>query len=364
MKHIRDGVTFNLSNAKKWIAAPISNLEFKLVENDTKILVKCTPSQDQALQYYMYKWANTIMVYDKAKNSWIKSKTGWVGAYRSILVNYEKKVNKTQLDNMLRAAAQKYFYENAYSLIITHDENYHRLSTHEKKFAMFIVQSDGYLRINWAAEKVFYLGHSNPLKTNFSWNFLGKCCRPLGSIKRSTLKNYSQLGKCPFKVLYMFQIISTLNRDDYWFGPMTYTITKYCELEKKVVAKKHNFIQTAGKFVGLEHKKSLTANGINAIKKFNNLDQEVKDAKIDDVISASEHAYFLYDNQNLIHETFISEINKHVHLIGSISFFDKIAADGKIFLIKTRNKLKFDVKKMQKLVILNLIFLLRTQIKK
>ena len=63
LKHIRDGVTFNLSNAKKWIAAPNSNLEFKLVENDTKMLVKCTPSQDQALRYYMYEWANTIMVY-------------------------------------------------------------------------------------------------------------------------------------------------------------------------------------------------------------------------------------------------------------------------------------------------------------
>ena len=98
---------------------------------------------------------------------------------------------------------------------------------------MFIVQSDGYLRINWAAEKVFYLGYSNPLKTNFSWNFLGKCCRALGSIKRSTLKNYAQLGKCPFKVLYMFEKISTLNRDDYWFGPITYTITKYHKLEKK-----------------------------------------------------------------------------------------------------------------------------------
>ena len=69
------------------------------------------------------------MVYDKAKNSWIKSKTGWVGAYRSIMVNYEKKVNKTQLDNMLRTAGEKYFYENVYSLIITHDENYHRLTT-------------------------------------------------------------------------------------------------------------------------------------------------------------------------------------------------------------------------------------------
>ena len=163
---------------------------------------------------------------------------------------------------MLKAAAQKYFYKNAYSLIITHEENYHRLSTPDKNFSMFIVQSDGYLRINWAAKKVFYLGYNNPLKTNFSRNFLGKCCRPLGSIKRSNLKNYAQLGKCPFKVLYMFQIISTLNRDDYWFDRMTYAIVKYRELEKKVVAKKHNFIQTTGKFVGLEHKKSLTANDV------------------------------------------------------------------------------------------------------
>ena len=80
LKHIRYGVNFNLSNARKWIAAPISNLEFKLVENDTKILVKCTPSLDQTLRYYMYEWANTIMVYDKAKNSWIKSKTWWGGS--------------------------------------------------------------------------------------------------------------------------------------------------------------------------------------------------------------------------------------------------------------------------------------------
>ena len=55
LKQIRDGINFNLSNAKKWIAALINNLEFKLVENDTKILVKCTPSQDQTLRYYMYK---------------------------------------------------------------------------------------------------------------------------------------------------------------------------------------------------------------------------------------------------------------------------------------------------------------------
>ena len=122
---------------------------------------------------------------------------------------------------------------------------------------MFIVQSNEYLRINWAAEKVFDLGYSNPLKANFSWNFLGKCCRPLGSIKRSTLKNYAQLGKFPFTVLYLFQIISTLNRDDYWLGPRTY---------EKIVAKKHNFIKKTGKFAGLEHRKSLTVKDVNVIK--------------------------------------------------------------------------------------------------
>ena len=60
---------------------------------------------------------------------------------------------------------------------------------------------------------------------------------------------------------------------------------------------------------------------------------------------AFQNMLFLYDNQNLIRETFISEIDKKVNFIGSISFFDKVEANNEMFLIKNKNKLKFDFNK-------------------
>ena len=53
----------------------------------------------------------------------------------------------------------------------------------------------------------------------------------------------------------------------------------------------------------------------------------------------------MYDNDNLIRETFISELNKKVNLIGSITFYEEINKQGKAFLISNESKLKFDVKK-------------------
>ena len=62
------------------------------------------------------------------------------------------------------------------------------------------------------------------------------------------------------------------------------------------------------------------------------------------LLCISEYAYFLYDNQNIIKETFISEINKKVSLTGSISFFDKVKDSGEMFLINNKNKLLFKLK--------------------
>ena len=64
-----------------------------------------------------------------------------------------------------------------------------------------------------------------------------------------------------------------------------------------------------------------------------------------EIVNPSEHDFFLYESQNLIRETFVSEVNKQVHLIGSVSFLDKIQKDGKMQLVKASNKQKFDVKK-------------------
>ena len=122
-------------------------------------------------------------------------------------------------------------------------------------------------------------------------------------------------------------------------------ITEDYTLPKKIVTKKYNYIQSTDFFPTLTYKKNLTAKEQKDIKSFNNYDKEVALAKISDIANPSEHAYFLYDTQNLIRENFISEINKQVNLIGRISFFDKIAKDGKMQLKKTTDKLKFDVKK-------------------
>ena len=40
---------------------------------------------------------------------------------------------------------------------------------------------------------------------------------------------------------------------------------------------------------------------------------------------------------------------KKVYLIGGISFFDRTYEDGKMFLIKTNNKMKFDVRKNEEI---------------
>ena len=69
-----------------------------------------------------------------------------------------------------------------------------------------------------------------------------------------------------------------------------------------------------------------------------------KEAEAYNLLSISEYAYFLYDNQNIIKETFISEINKKVSLIGSISFFDKVKDNGEMSLINNKNKLLFKLK--------------------
>ena len=84
------------------------------------------------------------------------------------------------------------------------------------------------------------------------------------------------------------------------------------------------------------------------IEKFNNYKKQVKDASLKDinkVIKVSEHAYFLYDNQNIIRETSISEINKKVSLIGSVWYFVKTGSDGKMNLVTRKNKLNFKIKK-------------------
>ena len=82
-----------------------------------------------------------------------------------------------------------------------------------------------------------------------------------------------------------------------------------------------------------------------------NLDQyKVKGndfTNINKTIKASEHTFFLYDNQNIINETFVSEVGKKISLIGGVWYFVKPGSSGKIELVTSKNKLKFNEKENQ-----------------
>ena len=86
----------------------------------------------------------------------------------------------------------------------------------------------------------------------------------------------------------------------------------------------------------------LTTAKLDTLKNYNDYSDSLKDLKIERIKLSREHSYFLYDNKSLIRETFITELNKKIYLIGSIAFYDKAVDTGKAFLVESNRKLKFD----------------------
>ena len=56
--------------------------------------------------------------------------------------------------------------------------------------------------------------------------------------------------------------------------------------------------------------------------------------------------FFLHNNENMITETFVTEINLKLSTFGLASFSGEIKNNNKLYLITPDRKLKFDVKKM------------------
>ena len=101
----------------------------------------------------------------------------------------------------------------------------------------------------------------------------------------------------------------------------------------------------------------LTDAKFNILKNYNDYSDSLKDLNIEAIKLSREYSYFLYDNKSLVRETFVTELNKKIYLIGSIAFYDKAIETGKAFLVENDRKLKFDFKENQ--LVENLIFNLR-----
>ena len=127
--------------------------------------------------------------------------------------------------------------------------------------------------------------------------------------------------------------------DDFTQG---WTMPTDMEIEKKLIG---NDILQTDSFSGKQKQKDLTPSALDKYK-LENLkisDNDFKD--LNKTIKPTEFAFSLYENLNIIKETYVSELNKKVSLLGGVWYYVKAdSADGKVELITPRNKLKLNVK--------------------
>ena len=292
------------------------------------------------------------MTHNPSTGEWYYSKTGWIEILRRLLYGL-KSIAQEQLSSSLRSAFAQYFLSEPDSKVICHEDNYSKLTFVEQLFTPFTVTKNGYLRLTVrVARYIYVVVYSNFHRKNTE-NFMHSSTQYAGTIYK-----HAGISKTiPYDTLHKY-LLESLNRDDYWFDHNTfliderYSVSKNLHIENPAsIVKAKNFEW----FVGNERENKLTSTELADIKIFNKFEKEVEEANVKEFedSSAKEHSYFVYDNQNLIRETFISELNKTIHLVGAITFFDVIPKSGKVNLINSKNKLKFDVVKNNEIASFN-----------
>ena len=258
----------------------------------------------------------------------ISSLTGWLQIFRRILEGLDG-FTQAETAKVLREAFASYFLNNPNALVISHIKNYQKLSDRDKGLVYFIVTEDGYLTVNFGYRKHFYVDEQ--LKNSYQNNFIPKCAKPNGQISNRNISIYdtTDIGTIPHNQLYRCTLTNTFLTDNIWFNDFSFAIYNDFNFPKIIkltnenydyLDKQNDIVITLDEFIKSEFSYSLTTTNLNTIKKFNNFDDELKDINIEVAKTSYEHSNFLYDNNSLIRETFVSELNKGVYLIGSISF--------------------------------------------
>ena len=285
----------------------------------------------------------------------ISSLTGWLQILRRILEGLDG-FTQAETAKVLREAFASYFLNKPNALVISHIKNYQKLSDRDKGLVYFIVTEDRYLTVNFGHRKHFYVGEQ--LKNSYQNNFISKCAKPNGQISNRNISIYdtTDIGTIPYIRLYRYTLTNTFPTDNIWFNDLSFTtyadfnfpkIIKLTNKNYDYLDKQNDIVITLDEFIKSEFSYSLTTTNLNTIKKCNNFDDELKDINIEVAKTSNEHSYFLCDNNSLIRETFVSELNKRVYLIGSISFYEEVNETVKSFLIRKDTKLKFGIKKNQ-----------------
>ena len=259
--------------------------------------------------------------------------------------------SKGDIDAAISKYVSDYFRSKQTKVVMMNANNYTKLPFGQRKFTIMAFYSNGRFSIHWpgfaydiyvSTASIFHLKQSTNFLSNFTYQGIIEKGKGVG-VGLDTFFNM------PFNKLAVCRVNASVRN---LLLTDCYKITENWILEKKIYEKDADYWLKTDAFTGEKYEKTLTAAEMNDLTKFNKYEKQVKDANLKDinkVIKASEHAFFLYDNQNVINETFISEIYKKVSLIGGVWYFVKTGSDGKIELVTSKNKLNFKIKKQQNL---------------
>ena len=225
LKYLRYGLIYKYDlNAKKgWYNPPIDQITFKISENEKNIEVSCQKTKNKTYINYLYSWANRLVVIDSLNQKLISSLTGWLQIFRRILEGLDG-FTQAKSNKVLREAFVCYFLNKPNALVISHIKNYQKLSDRDKGLVYFIVTEDGYLTVNFAYRKHFYVGEQ--LKNSYQDNFISKCAKPNGQITNRNISIYdtTDIGTIPYIRLYRYTLTNTFPTDNIWFNDLSYTI--------------------------------------------------------------------------------------------------------------------------------------------
>ena len=335
IERLEDGITYNSTVTSS--DEMYTKIEFKLTDA-RKIEIRLTDSVNDGIRFYYYFWMNCV--FRRYIGNWTFPKIFWLSEAQKI---YKKKLaEKGQRAANVKTTEYiwKYLESHPDSELIEHEKNYKK-RTDKQNFSFILFRENAVNRwdidfakpikpysIYISTQSKWYLNRNKNIMRHF----------PLHSITK--LKYNQRIDASPVYEIARF-IVNTrknvLNED---YTECLY-IHENFRLEKKI---NNEGILDTDYFYGREKDKRLSDDEYNNLStnKYKISDNDFKD--LNKTIKPSEFAFFLYDNLNIIKETYVSELQKKVSLIGGVWDYVNAGSKGKIELISPKNKLKFNVK--------------------
>ena len=324
---LQDGVTYK-SNKSIGICSTFEKIKFKL--EGKKIEVRLFDSARKNLKLIYYYWLNTIFRYENGQ--WIGSDTDWFSqAYRvyTMLKNrsvFERNYHATKL-------IWYYFKNRPNSKVIMNNINWSKKPINSFPTILFKKESinfNDYYFVDLYRDKDYDL-YVSP-DSNY---YLKRSYNILKDFQVEIVNLDKKLSSSPMKTLAKFRLTKSVKTRDF---TQLWNINDNLDLKVK--------IDSPGPL------KTIEFSGNNNSKIYTNLENDLNYYKIENndfsdltkTVKPSQHAFFWYENQNIIKETFVSELQKKVSLIGGLWDYILPGSGGKTELVTARNKLKFNMK--------------------